>query len=151
MTVYPFARRLSLTSLYIRKAMRYLTCLLILFSASIYAGSIHKWVDENGNVYYGDSPPISTDSKRIRVTGAPSDPGRVLPRLSNTSSNVPASDVPRDQAQTACQFAKDDLAVINRSSRIQTKVADGTTRYMTTEEIAERKVSAEKDIERFCQ
>ena len=122
---------------------------------------IYKWVDENGNVHYSDAPPLSTKTENVRVQSAPSDPGRALPRLSQpetTASGTGAStdtaaannDVPQDQAQLACQNAQDDLKVINRSSRIRLKSADGSTRYMTTEEIAERKQQSQDDIDRFC-
>jgi hypothetical protein len=41
--------------------------------------------------------------------------------------------------------------VIGNSSRIKLRSADGSTRFMTTEEIEERKTQAEADVERFCQ
>ncbi len=142
--------------------MRYLICLSIIFSASLNAGAIHKWVDEDGNVHYGDSPPVSVTSKSVRVISAPSDPGKALPRLdtsgepdADSASNPPAgepdpSTLPDDQAKIACDEARKDLKTIARSKRIRLKSADGTTRYLSTEEIAERRKKAEKDIEDFC-
>lgn len=143
--------------------MRYLIYLSLIFSTSLYAGSIHKWVDEDGNVYYGDSPPVSVTTKQVRVIGAPSDPGKALPRLgtneeeadSGSASNAGADDpdpstLPEDQAKIACEDAKKDLKVIKSSNRVKLKSADGSTRYMTTEEIEERRKRAEGDIENFC-
>ncbi|MFV2031761.1 MAG: DUF4124 domain-containing protein [Gammaproteobacteria bacterium] len=140
--------------------MRYVICLLITFYAPLGAGEILKWTDENGNVFYGDTPPIEAKTERIRVIGAPSNPGRALPRLSEgapggsggnqNASNQQAEDIPDDQAAIACQYARDDLKVISRSSRIRVKAADGSERYMSTEEINARKQQAEDDIARFC-
>ena len=140
--------------------MRYSVFLILLASMSLNAGSIHKWVDEEGNVHYGDSPPVSAKTEGVRVQGAPSNPGKALPRLGSpgtSSADGSSTDaangdqVPEDQAKLACDAAREDLKVIGNSSRIKLKSADGSTRYMTSEEIEERKTQAEADVERFCQ
>ncbi len=141
--------------------MRYLIYLTLLASTSLTAGSIHKWTDADGNVFYGDTPPVSAKTEDVRVQSAPSNPGKALPRLSSPGSPVaagsdtPATDsngnIPADQAKIACDNAKQDLEVIGRSSRIKLNSADGTTRYLTSEEIEERRIQAEADIQRFCQ
>jgi len=165
MTVFTFARKL-LEILKKGMHMRFIIYLFILTSSSLYAGSILKWVDEEGNVYYGDAPPISVKTERVRVISAPSNPGKALPRLSTEGSNndnnadgtnVAAGDdqgqpkLPEDQAKIACDEATEDLRVIKRSSRIRLRSADGTTRYMTTEEIDARRESAEKAVALHCQ
>jgi len=145
--------------------MRNIICLLILTSSPLFAGEILKWVDEDGNIYYGDSPPLSAETEQVRVISAPSNPGRVLPRLSNQGSqNKEAADgtnvtaggsqgtpkLPDDQAKIACKEATEDLRVIRNSSRIRLKSADGTTRYMTTEEIDARRKNAEQAVSLHC-
>ncbi len=141
--------------------MRYLICLIpVLLSASVMAGSIHKWVDEDGNVHYGDAPPVSAKTESVSVQSAPSNPGRSLPRLSSpgesggsAATDTAAGDaagVPKDQAQVACDQARQDLKVIKSSSRVKLRSADGSTRYMTTEEIDQRKQQAEADVKQFC-
>ncbi len=142
--------------------MRYLICALLLASLPLQAGTIKKWVDEDGNVHYGDSPPVSAKTENIRVLSAPSNPGKALPRLGDTGSEDTANGgdagggaggggkVPADQAREACNAATEDLRVIRSSSRIRLKAADGSTRYMTTEEIQQRKEQAEADIKQFC-
>jgi len=141
--------------------MKYLVCLFMLISSSAYAGAIHKWVDEDGNTHYGDAPPASATTKELRVDVAPSDPGKALPRLGtsdaasesgNTATGSGKSDskVPEDQAKAACEQAQGDLKIIQSSPRIRLKNADGTSRYMTTEEIKARRENAEKDVKEFC-
>ncbi|MEM7562025.1 MAG: DUF4124 domain-containing protein [Pseudomonadota bacterium] len=142
--------------------MRYLLFLTLLLSTALQAGAIHKWVDEEGNIHYGDAPPVTVKTESVRVQSAPSNPGKSLPRLSTTGgddatdSGTPAGastdspEVPKDQAKAACDQAKADLQVISRSSRIKLQSADGTERYLTTEEIEERKQTAQADVERFC-
>ena len=141
--------------------MRYLIYLTLLVSASLNAGSIHKWTDADGNVFYGDTPPVSAKTEGVRVQSAPSDPGKALPRLGSpeipaaAEGDTPATDsngnVPTDQAKIACENAKEDLDVIGRSSRIKLQLADGTSRYLSSEEIDARRAQAEDDIQRFCQ
>ena len=141
--------------------MRYLIYLVLMASMSVQAGAIKKWVDEEGNVYYGDSPPLSAKTENVRVQSAPSNPGKALPRLGNNENEQASSGnagsngqeqdkVPADQAKIACDKAREDLQVISRSSRIKLRSADGSTRYMTTEEIEERKKQAEDDVKQFC-
>lgn len=163
MTVFTFARKL-LKNRQKEKYMRNIICLFILTSSSLYAGEILKWVDEDGNIFYGDSPPLMVETERVRVISAPSNPGRALPRLSDQGSkntnaakgtNVASSDgdqprLPEDQAKIACVEATEDLRVISRSSRIRLRAADGSTRYMTTEEINARRERAETAVSLHC-
>lgn len=140
--------------------MRYLICLILLISTSLSAGSIQKWVDEEGNVHYGDAPPATVKTESVHVQPAPSNPGKALPRLGGSGNADQAAgetataandeSVPADQAKIACDQAQEDLRVINRSSRIKLRAADGSTRYLSTEEIEERKTQAEADIKAFC-
>lgn len=142
--------------------MRYLIYLTYIFSSVAGAGEIHKWVDEEGNIYYGDAPPVSISTKQVKVIGAPSNPGRKLPRLGDESAQQEAgtsseSDdqetaaVPQDQATLACENARKDLKVINKGGRIRLRMADGSTRAMTPEEIEERRTQTEEDIKIYCQ
>jgi hypothetical protein len=138
------------------KTMRYLIYLTLLASTSLSAGSIHKWTDADGNVFYGDAPPISASTEDVWVQSAPSNPGKALPRLSSSGSESSAAagddnTVPADQAKVACDNAHKDLEIIQSSDRVKLKLADGSTRYLTSEEIDERRTQAESEIERFCQ
>ena len=129
--------------------MRFAIVPILLLAGAVHAGSIHKWVDEEGNVHYGDAPPVSAKTENVRVLSAPSNPGRALPRLGDSGDDQDAAGgttaatsddtVPADQAKIACEQAQEDLAVINRSSRIKLRAADGSERYLSTEEISERK------------
>ncbi len=140
--------------------MRYLIYLTLFISTTIQAGSIQKWVDEEGNVHYGDAPPVSVKTEQIKIQGVPSDPGKALPRLNTNSEDESAnsddetdtetSGLPKDEAKAACDQAKEDLKVIKRSKRIKLRSADGTVRLMTPEEIEERRKNAEDDVKSFC-
>jgi homogentisate 1,2-dioxygenase len=138
--------------------MRYLIYLILTVSTSLSAGTIHNWVDENGNVNYGDAPPNSAKSENVRVQSAPSNPGKALPRL-GTSDNGAATnkDVAtkqkqenEQQASIVCENARQDLQIITNSGRVRLKQADGSTRFLSADEIAERRAAAEADVDRYC-
>jgi hypothetical protein len=133
--------------------MRYLTYLVLVVSTSLNAGAIHKWVDENGSVHYGDAPPVKTKTESVRVQSAPSNPGKALPRLSAPDGTQQVAGQPavsKDQASKICEAARDDLNIINTSSRIKMKQSDGTLRYLSEEEIAKRKADSEADVASYC-
>ena len=127
-------------------------------STSLNAGAIHKWVDDKGNVHYSDAPPAKTISKNVHVQSAPSDPGKPLPRLktSTVDSDQTAGGagkeqkVSAEQASNICASAKADLDVISTSDRIKLQTADGSVRYLSDEEIAERQASSQAEVDRFC-
>ena len=135
--------------------MRYLMALTLLTSISLHAGEIHKWIDADGNVHYGDAPPITVKTESVRIQSAPSNPGKSLPRLS-TSASRDAADAANDtvvakqQAIIRCAQAKEDFEIISTNSRIKLKSADGSERYLSNEEIGQRKKQAKSNIDEFC-
>ncbi len=140
--------------------MRYLICLILVVSTSLHAGTIHKWVDENGNVHYGDAPPASTKSESISVQSAPSNPGKALPRLSTEQADgatgaggdaaADPEEVSDEQAQSICESAQNDLNIINTNTNIQLKQADGTTRPLSPDEIDQRRAKSQAEVDRYC-
>lgn len=131
--------------------MRYLTYLVLVVSTTLNAGTIHKWVDENGNVHYGDAPPVKTKTENVRVQAAPSNPGRALPRLSVPDNSRNAQqEISPEKASAICQAARKDLDIINTSDRIRVQEADGTERYLGDAEISERKSRAQNEVKQFC-
>jgi len=139
--------------------MRYLIYLILATSTSLNAGSIHKWVDENGNVNYGDAPPVKTTSESVRVLSAPSNPGKALPRLNSSSApgesanDKAAANKPEtseEQASKNCASARADLDIINNSIRVKLQEPDGNVRYLSETEIAERKAASQAQVKQFC-
>jgi hypothetical protein len=138
---------------------------LFFLACNSHAAGIQKWTDENGQIHYGDSPPAQVTHESVRIARPPSNPGKSLPRFTAESqpkpdqqkgqsspdqAKAPAPKPSADQAAEFCAQAKKDLTVINRSNRIRVKSADGGTRLMTTEEIAERRKQSEADIQQYC-
>lgn len=141
---------------------RFLILALFVASAS-HAAGIKKWVDENGQIHYGDSPPARANIEDIRVSRPPSDPGRPLPRLGEGESaaagqKTPAAQPPADepqyteeQSQELCERARKDMVTLTTSDTIRLRSSDGKVRVMTDAEKQSRREQAQKDIDQFCQ
>lgn len=131
---------------------------LLLLCSNSSAEVIKKWVDDQGNVYYGDTPPYSVKTEEIRVSPKPSNPGRSLPRLNTDRDNTSASQsqpsssraLPDDQARSICDDARKTMNTLNRSSRIRLQMSDGGSRFMSKEEIEQRRQQTQQDIDQYC-
>lgn len=134
---------------------------IILISCNGYAASIQKWVDESGEVHYGDSPPPATQTQPISVSRPPSNPGKPLPRLtgsqgedkaaSDSSANKKPQNRTTEQAsQQVCEKARENLATIQSSTIIRLRQTDGTERVLNDQEIDERRQQFENDVKQYC-
>jgi hypothetical protein len=148
--------------------MKHLVWLFILISSSVYASGIYTWVDEEGEIHYGDARPMSVHSEEVRVDVAPNNPGEPLPRLgagdaessapdsSTTASNTPDSAQPDsemsdEQAAAICKQAHYQLKVVNKTRhRARARNPDGTSRHMTTDERIATREQAKQDIAEYC-
>jgi len=61
--------------------MKHTLLLLLLVSGLVQAAGIKKWIDQDGVVHYGDTPPLQVQAEPVSVTRPPSNPGKPLPRL----------------------------------------------------------------------
>jgi hypothetical protein len=145
--------------------MKQLLILAFFISCNVSAAGIQKWIDENGQIHYGDSPPVKAQSEPVRVSRPPTNPGKALPRL-NSPENAEADTTPQQDgatqqkkaptettaelAKSQCEQAKKDLSTLKRTSRVRLKMDDGSVRYMTAEEMEDRKKLSEEDIKQFC-
>ena len=144
--------------------MKLLLIPLLFLACAVHASGIQKWVDESGQVHYGDSPPSNANAEQIRVSRPPANPGRSLPRLGDnaqdseeagqTQADAPPStapEIPADEQAQFCAEARQDLRTIERNQRIRLRQADGSTRLMTSEEIQQRREQSQADVDRYCQ
>lgn len=135
---------------------------MIFIACNSYAAGIQKWTDEGGNIHYGDTPPMKTESQTISISRPPSNPGKPLPRLNtekkvDKSTNVKSKDKSKKSNQTTdelnkqvCEKAKENLQIIDSSSLIRLKLNDGTERVLTDEEVDERRLKLEQDVKQYC-
>ncbi len=143
--------------------MKRLLIPLFFIACNGYAAGIQKWVDKDGNIHYGDTPPAKTQTQSIRVTRPPSNPGKPLPRFSADdeedkeadSAKKPGDDKKqskssREANKEVCKKAKADRDVITRSDIIRLRQNDGSERVLSSKEIEARRIQLDNDIKKYC-
>ena len=137
--------------------LRILILFLFGISAQLCYAQIYQWVDENGNVHFGDRPPeetqtteVSGDLNPLNITEG-SDTGYTL----STDSDAEILERLRleDQARRsemapACNEARSRLRVI--SGRVYFTDEDGDEYTISEAERAEMEEDLRADIERYC-
>ena len=86
--------------------------LLIIFATfSLSAAEIKKWVDDDGNVHYGNHPPASRTSTQVHIDSAPSGSGNSLPSEGSASTQAPIGYIPGDSLNGSPLAGKSSLQI----------------------------------------
>lgn len=144
-------------------------CLPLLLSTATYAGKFYKWVDEAGVTHYGEQPPNTESASVINVkTGASSDQDKAVAELeakrqakqdakdantANADQNQQQQELEkqnREIMQKNCAARRQNLAQLKLGGRIKVVSETGEPRYLSDDEIAQRKSEAEKYLEENC-
>jgi hypothetical protein len=118
----------------------------------------YKWKDENGVTHYSEHPPSKKtakgDATKIRTTNLKYDaPASDAPTKDNKEESKQEGIPPITQEKSAelCEIAKKNLKVIAENARIRIKEGEKDEyRFLTQEEIEQRKKSAEKQRDEHC-
>lgn len=137
-------------------------CICILLTGSAHA-AIYKWVDENGNVQYTQTPPPAGVTAETLQPPPPVESGTAIKQMQETDTKAEELRKQRlEQAekeargaealalqQKNCQMAKDRLASYDRP-RTQFVKEDGS-RVRATEEERQAEIKKSEDmIKEFC-
>ncbi|WP_431686860.1 DUF4124 domain-containing protein [Hahella sp. NBU794] len=135
---------------------------LLSISSLSFASGVYKWTDENGVIHYSDKKPDFKTSEELNVqTGTPTRERQDLNEQSQQLSDQQELEkIKAQQAQenaTAdaqlkemCSQLKEYLQTMTNSARIREKQEDGSLRYLTPEEILEKRKSTQKRIDERC-
>ena len=77
--------------------------ILLAGASAASAGSMYRWVDDQGNVHYGQNPPTDVESEEIRAhSPAPGGQERrpEQPTMDDDDEEAPGADAGEDQAAT---------------------------------------------------
>lgn len=93
-----------------------LLCLIFVFTDST-AAEVYRWVDENGQVHYGQRPPPGVSSNEIRLAPAPAAEIEPVPEITPLPDVTPAAakdntPSPEQQRALACTQAKQQLQYV---------------------------------------
>src|SRR5690606_2299861 len=136
-----------------------LSILLAVPCATVLAGNVYKWVDEHGVVHYTDQAPAVHEAERLSIKTSR---GGASTESSMDSLDSAVKDLERQKEiqgltqrqkeetaqeqqakQERCQQARQNLETIKNNARLRTE-ENGAIRYLTPEEILERRDTFEK-------
>ena len=132
-------------------------CLCLLIQIPAQAG-VYKWVDENGQVQYGDQP-VNADAEKITIrqneTTTPrpikkADDGKNKEETAEKEPEMVEVPVPKKEKRKLCNEATGDLAAINGRGRMREINAKGEYNYLTEEQRQQRIAAAKKKQAEYC-
>ena len=146
-------------------------CLLTLigFNTSLHASSTgyYRWTDESGNTKLSDRPPggdikaefVTTGTKRS-LSSEQSAQGKSQPTTASTTDTKKTAEkkpelptqmeVLPEKDPAACKQAQANMAALSGKTRIRMTDADGTKRFINTDERDVQIARAKKSIEMNC-
>ncbi|MDZ7737239.1 MAG: DUF4124 domain-containing protein [Gammaproteobacteria bacterium] len=142
------------------KFLMLLLCLLP-FAA---AGEIYKWVDEDGTVHYGQSPPPDQQAETVKPPPSVDTEGaqkslqeqrEKLREMDEQRAERKKTAAEAEQEAAAmkerCEAAKRVLEQLRTQNRLQVTNEGGERTYMTPEQREEREKKAREMMEKNCQ
>ncbi len=139
----------------------------LVFAGPVSAGEIYKYVDENGNITYGDRPSGSPTEERMNVVTRATDPDQVQASVDATleleerleqsrearaekkAAREEARQVAEQRAQK-CTENRDKLARYDESLRLYRQDANGERKYLDDAEREKAKQHVQGLIKEFC-
>ena len=139
-------------------------CLLIQTTA--FAG-VYKWVDENGQVHYGERPG-NTQAEKVTIRqnemtipgslesdkeGEGDQDAAEGTEQNNTGAVEPEMvpvPIPKKEKRRLCNEAKDDVSGINSRGRMREINSKGEYTYLTESQRQRRLATAKKNVRKYC-
>lgn len=138
---------------------RLLLPLLLALSPLAQAASVYRWVDAQGQVHYGQTPPPSAAAEPHSVKVPPASPSAAPAAASPAappaaSATTPATDPAANRADRArrCTAARERIQYLEDQTprRLGVEQPDGTLARMTEEEFQERLDKARAEAGKHC-
>jgi len=120
---------------------------------------VYKWVDEQGQVHYGERPE-GQDAEKMTIRTNETTKPREIKSDDKDADDQPEAEqaekapvekyVPAYEKQRMCREAKTDLANISSRGRMREADAQGNYRYLTEQERQQRLSAARKKQAKYC-
>ncbi|WP_096281565.1 DUF4124 domain-containing protein [Marinobacter sp. LV10R510-11A] len=141
-----------------------LTLLMAIAPGMAMSASVYKWTDENGITHFGDRQPVGANSETVNVRSGTSTGGNNRPsaqqRLGELQEQQQADaekkqettveTARRKQREANCETALSNLKIIEDNARIRIE-ENGEMRYLTPDEIAEKRNKLEEVTAENCE
>jgi hypothetical protein len=133
---------------------------LLLNSTAAMSTKLYKWVDDKGNVYYGQTRPTEYEAREVN---APPPPPTDAPDLnkkyaeqilgknkSASEKSQTSSDMDPDIKASQCAKARNNLTNLQNNARVRVKNPDGSVRLLNDEEKQAKLKESQKQIDYYC-
>ncbi len=128
------------------------------------AAGVYRWLDEDGNVHYGDKPPSKEESTLIEINSAPAPRPEDVERRVKTQRLLDAleSQREREKHETAqaraekarqqgnCQSARRQVELYQRANNISRLGPEGERIYLSDEERGQALDRARTLVGQWC-
>ncbi len=134
----------------------------VLFNVA-HAG-VYTWVDENGQVHFGDSPQKNVQSERVKIQASPALDPETLKRLAERKRYIDARQKEKNTAQAMrekseeraavdkenCEKIKARLSVLERGGRMYSLNKKGERHYLEDSERQAALLATQQDVNKYC-
>ena len=145
--------------------------LAVLLAAGSAAAQLHKWVDKDGKVRYGDTPPPGAKTSSIKGTApdmafAPSSKdakkGPLTPAEKGQDDRLPKADArkdaesaeagPKDKAaeSAGCTRAREQLRTLESGQRVARTNPSGEQYFLQENQVAREATKARQAMQKAC-
>ena len=152
--------------------LRFMSVVVLLLCSSVYIANagVYKWVDDDGNVHFGDKPPMHKDSSEVKIRKSPADKTGSSPRSAEESRELrrkmlqvygeeraakrEALAKKREEAhkrEINCINARDQLKNILNAPSLYQPLAGDKRRTYSFEEREEATSGARAAVEYWCE
>lgn len=140
--------------------------LTLAVSSAALAGDIYKWVDDDGNVHYGDKP-AGTQPERLAIDSRPTDPARIAAQTqaraeartqareeeAAAAAAGPSEEELQAEAQKrreACEKSRANMQRMVTARRLYREDESGERVYLDEAEMQASRQRVEDEISEFC-
>ena len=126
--------------------------------ATAHAGQIYRWVDAQGQVHYGETPPTGVSAQQksglkpgVSLSAPPPPPTPSAAGTGKPAEKTKPAESAADKA-ARCKDAREQVAFMEEktANRIMLPQKDGSVSRMTEEEFGERMKKAQAVIGEAC-
>lgn len=146
---------------YLKKSTFILGATVLLCLSTQISAEIYKWTDENGNTHYSDIKPNQANSETLKIktgtsskeTRSPQEASKELTERNQAALESKAEKLQKEtqkrELEAHCEAIRSNLKTMEENSRIKI-TENNETRYLTPEEISEKKAKYQQDLQELC-
>jgi hypothetical protein len=138
--------------------------LLLAVAPTAWAGTVYKWVDQQGAVHYGSNPPPGQPTQTVQPpppppTGSAEESAQLKKAAEQVDKSMGAQTKAQQKAEKEaarkktmaenCRKARSQLEMLQNRNRIQV-VSGGKVHTMTTEERASTTKKIQDYLDKYC-